>query len=73
MSLILDALNRSREEGSPVPGLGTRHEYTEDKIDRHSVALGLALVLAVGIIVWLLWQRGEAPQSALVDSVDIAM
>lgn len=69
MSLILDALNRSRNESEPVPGLDAGPVYLEDAPPRITrwipwVALGLAMVL----IAWLLWDRGSDPEpSAAVE------
>jgi hypothetical protein len=57
MSLILDALNRSREDNSEVPGLATRHHSAEQAPERKQVVLVLALVCALGLVAWLLWDR----------------
>ena len=66
MSLILDALNRSRGDESSVPGLATEHTLP---IAREShlfqwVAVA-ALVLAAGLIFYLLLDRqaAEVPES----------
>jgi len=62
VSLILDALNRSRHDADPVPGLASSHGDPESGSDRPAwrpvfpwLALGVALI-AVG---WLLLERGE--------------
>jgi hypothetical protein len=64
MSLILDALNRSRQDTSDVPGLATQHFEPVEPAggDRWRVALPwLALVVAAGVIVWLALERGREP------------
>lgn len=57
MSLILDALNRSREETDDIPTLGTRHSYVENPQTKKYWLLGVALVVALAVIAWLLWER----------------
>lgn len=67
MSLILDALNRSRQERDAVPGLATDHLPNRDREPAPAwrkwlpwIALGAALVIIVG----LLLERGaESPSS----------
>ena len=64
MSLILDALNRSRQDTDDVPGLATQHysdnpEPAGDKL-RQYLPWG-ALLLAVGIIALLLLEREPRP------------
>ncbi len=55
MSLILDALNRSREDVGGVPGLDTAHALpVETRRPVASLLLGGALLLAFGVIAWLL-------------------
>lgn len=63
MSLILDALNRSRQEAEQVPGLSSVHPVEGGTIDMSWLpwALVCALALAVLAIGWLLFER--APQS----------
>ncbi len=63
MSLILDALNRSRQDSEPMPGLASVHSAETPPQASHWLqwllvsALGLA-VLAIG---WLLLERAPAP------------
>jgi len=59
MSLILDALNRSRDGTEVVPGLDTQHrgEYRRGKLPL--ILLGAALGLALVVIVGLLLDRGD--------------
>lgn len=75
MSLILDALNRSRQEqqGNAVPGLSSEHyspqqDAASGGLLRWLPWLGLALALAV--ILWLLLERGgsEVPAPPPVAS-----
>ena len=61
MSLILDALNRSRGEQDPMPTLATRHDYADPRPPVRMWALLVALVLAVLLIAWLLWERATSP------------
>lgn len=63
MSLILDALNRSREDDGRVPGLATQH-YTEDADGAGHWRRYLpwaALLPALLVIGWLLLQRDDPP------------
>lgn len=70
MSLILDALNRSHEETDEVPTLATRHEYAgRQPGNRLLQAIALALLAALVMIAWLLWDKNqEAPGSVAVQS-----
>ena len=64
MSLILDALNRSRQDSDAVPGLATRHySDVEDSEGRKSRQMlpWLALAVALVIIVALLFDRDPQP------------
>lgn len=64
MSLILDALNRSRQETTEVPGLATAHYDGEAEPDRiWRVLPWAALTIAVLVIAWLLLQRDDAGQA----------
>jgi general secretion pathway protein B len=56
MSLILDALNRSRDEASPVPGLAAHHAVERVTADRRQYLLWVALSVAVVIIAWLIME-----------------
>ncbi len=64
MSLILDALNRSREDANPVPGLTTHHRVEEVAVNRRQYLLWVALSVAVVLIAWLFMERYSAPQPA---------
>lgn len=68
MSLILDALNRAREDSGAVPGLSTHH--AQDSAPSRSLPLALAvlLLLALVVIVWLLYNR---PQTVPVAAVSV--
>lgn len=57
MSLILDALNRSRQDTDDVPGLATQH-YVESEVGgRRNYSLWLALLVALLVILWLMYDR----------------
>lgn len=70
MSLILDALNRSRQDAERVPGLFSNHfvERPASGISPLQWLLVLALTLSVLAIGWLLFDRSPAPGT----SADIA-
>jgi hypothetical protein len=63
VSLILDALNRSRQDSEQVPGLGSHHPTdsalagSEDGIGAVQWLLVAGLALAVLVIGWLLFDR----------------
>lgn len=62
MSLILDALNRSRQESDPVPGIATRHDTNivqSPPAWRQSLPW-LALLVALLLIAFLLFERDAA-------------
>lgn len=59
MSLILDALNRSRTEQDEVPTLVTRHDYGDSRPAAKMLVLAIALLLAIAVIAWLLWERAS--------------
>lgn len=63
MSLILDALNRSRQEGEQVPGLSSIHPVEDSTIDMSWLpwVLVCALALSVLVIAWLLFDRAPPP------------
>ena len=65
MSLILDALNRSRTENDQVPGLGTRHDFPADTSPARYWILALALLIALLVIAWLLWDRGVSDEDVI--------
>ena len=62
MSLILDALNRARQDDNPVPGLSTYHPVDQMSVNRRQYALWVALSIAVVLIAWLIVERYSAPQ-----------
>ena len=61
MSLILDALNRSRDEVDPVPNLGTHHpvEPLSERLPQYLPWLGLGVALVV-ILVLAVRLTGDA-------------
>jgi hypothetical protein len=65
VSLILDALNRSRNDTQQVPGLATSYDFGSSPRARgwRGWLLPGALVIAVLLIIWLLWERSgdQAP------------
>lgn len=64
MSLILDALNRSRQESDPVPGLTTHHPMEQVSSGKRQLLPWIVLVVALALIAWLLLERGSAPPPA---------
>jgi general secretion pathway protein B len=62
VSLILDALNRARQDDNPVPGLSTYHPVDQVSVNRRQYALWVALSIAVVLIAWLIVERYSAPQ-----------
>ncbi|GAB5450362.1 MAG: hypothetical protein Hals2KO_06900 [Halioglobus sp.] len=59
MSLILDALNRSREDRDAVPGIGAQHGSSTERPARWRQGLPwIALGFACLLIAWLLLERG---------------
>lgn len=69
MSLILDALNRSRQDAEPMPGLATQHyaDVGSDAGGRRQYLPWLALVVALIVIGWLLLDRDGQPAPAHVE------
>ena len=67
MSLILDALNRSRTEQGDVPNIETRHgsEPALTSPRRWPLLLALAVAMALLVIIGLLLERigDEAPST----------
>lgn len=59
MSLILDALNRSRQESDPVPGLATHHPMEPMSSGKRQLLPWIALVVALALIAWLWLERGS--------------
>ncbi|MBK6740147.1 MAG: hypothetical protein IPG64_21080 [Haliea sp.] len=70
MSLILDALNRARDDVNPVPGLATHHRVELVAANRRQYLLWVALSVAVVMIAWLIVERYSAPRPA-GDDVDV--
>lgn len=70
MSLILDALNRARDDVNPVPGLSTQHRVELVAASRRQYLLWVALSVAVVVIAWLIVERYSAPRVADND-VDV--
>ena len=66
MSLILDALNRSRQEAEQVPSLSSVHPVEGNTIDMSWLpwALVCALALSVLAIAWLMFERAPQPVAA---------
>ncbi|MCB1703778.1 MAG: general secretion pathway protein GspB [Halioglobus sp.] len=64
MSLILDALNRSRDDANPVPGLSTHHPVAQVSVNRRQYLLWVALCIAIVVIAWLFMERYSAPKPA---------
>ena len=67
MSLILDALNRSRQDESPVPGLGTHHPVDSNQPDWRQYILWVALAVALVGIVWMVLDRFSTPPVPAAD------
>ena len=64
MSLILDALNRSRQDTESMPGISSEHYVARGTGDGGWLQwlLVSALVVAVLVIGWLLFERWPNPQ-----------
>ncbi len=69
MSLILDALNRSRQDENPVPGLGTHHPVDPNQAEwrQYLVWVALAVVVVLVIIAWIVMKRFSAPPVPATD------
>lgn len=73
MSLILDALNRSRHDADAVPGLESQHALPDSGRSGNNLWWALALVAALAVIAFLLYERGAGgeppapPQPAAVE------
>ncbi len=69
MSLILDALNRSRSEQGEVPNIQTVHasDGGAGAPDRRAWGLGAALIVALAVIAWLLLSRTGDESVPLAD------
>ncbi len=71
MSLILDALNRSREDDTQVPGLATQHYGPTDGDSDPSwkrFVPWAALAVALLVIAWLVFNRPAESPSAVVET-----
>lgn len=55
MSLILEALNRSRDSSEVVPTLSTQHPVESVRPGARQYVLWIVLAVAVALIAWLLW------------------
>lgn len=67
MSLILDALNRSRDDANPVPGLATHHSVESVSAERRQYLLWVALAIAVVLIAWLMLEKFGPSPSPLAE------
>ncbi len=67
MSLILDALNRSRQDENPVPGLGTHHPVDSNQPDWRQYLVWVALAVALVGIAWMVLDRFSAPPVPAAD------
>jgi general secretion pathway protein B len=71
VSLILDALNRSRQDTDPVPGLATHHPVEQVSSGKRQLLPWVALVVALVLIAWLLLERGsDSPVLSPGDDAD---
>jgi len=64
VSLILDALHRSRQDSNPVPGLATHHPVAQMPVERRQLLVWIILGVALVGIVWLLMERFSARPAA---------
>lgn len=55
MSLILDALNRSRDSSPDMPTLETQHPVESVRVEGRQYVPWVVLAVALVLIVWLLW------------------
>jgi general secretion pathway protein B len=67
VSLILDALNRSRQDANPVPGLATHHPVEQIEGEGHRYLPWVALSVALVLIAWLVMERYSAPPTPAAD------
>jgi len=74
VSLILDALNRSRQDADPVPGLATHHPMEQLASGKRQLLPWVALVVALVLIAWLLLERGsDSPAAPLRVDTDASV
>ena len=71
MSLILDALNRSRQDSAPVPGLATEHFGESPQQGWRKYLPWSALLVALLIIGALLLERGDPAPVAVMDPAPV--
>lgn len=69
MSLILDALNKSRNEAEEVPGLGAEHYREEPPKPWLSYLPWAGLAAAVFFVIWLIASGGAEPEGNVVTPV----
>lgn len=67
MSLILDALNRSRQDANPVPGLATHHQVEQIEAGGRPYLPWVALSAALVLIAWLVMERYSPPPTPAAD------
>jgi general secretion pathway protein B len=67
VSLILDALNRSRQDENPVPGLGTHHPVDPNPAGWRHYLVWVALAMALVVIAWMVMERFSAPPLPAAD------
>jgi general secretion pathway protein B len=67
VSLILDALHRSREHTNPVPGLATHHPVAQLPVERRQLLVWITLGVALVVIAWLAMDRFSAPPAPAAD------
>ncbi len=67
MSLILDALNRSRDELNAVPNLATHHPVEPVSLERKRTLPWVALAVALLLIAWLVVDRFTASPAPAAD------
>jgi len=64
VSLILDALHRSRQDVNAVPGLATHHPVQQMPVAGRQFLVWVILAVALVVIAWLLMERFSAPPAA---------
>lgn len=71
MSLILDALDRARQDTGKTPDLDTRHydDSPEDDWNPYQLLLVSALLVALIVIGWLLWDREPESEPIMPGTV----
>ncbi|NND67259.1 MAG: general secretion pathway protein GspB [Halioglobus sp.] len=69
MSLILDALNKSRNEAEEVPGLGAEHYREEPSKPWRRYLPWAGVAVALLLLAWFLIPGGEDPEGSVVTPV----